>query len=99
MISLELVVFCSRRVSSGSGVLCVVEQIASKLLHFIFGFVELILTGVDGVDGVGEKEPGEGKPRHYILLEILVVPEMWWLVIMHFPLQLKADLGWLGLAS
>jgi hypothetical protein len=71
------------------------EQIAP----FYFGFVELILMGVDGVDGVGEKEPGEGKPRHYISLEILVVPEMWWLVIMHFPLQLKADLGWSGLAS
>jgi hypothetical protein len=29
------------------------EQIASKLLHFIFGVAELILTCVGGVDAEG----------------------------------------------
>jgi hypothetical protein len=34
-------------------VLCIMEQIASKLLHFIFGVAELLLTFVGGVDAAG----------------------------------------------
>jgi hypothetical protein len=33
--------------------LCIMEQIASKLLYFIFGVAELILTFVGGVDAAG----------------------------------------------
>ena len=39
-------------VSSVSGVLGIMEQIESKLLHFIFGVAELILTFVSVVDAV-----------------------------------------------
>ena len=35
--------------SNGSGVLCIMEQIASKLLHFIFGVAGLLLAFGDGV--------------------------------------------------
>ena len=37
-------------VSSVSGVLGIMEQIESKLLHFIFGVAELILTSVGVVN-------------------------------------------------
>ena len=39
-------------VSSVSGVLGIMEQIPSKLLHIIFGVAELILTFVSVVDAV-----------------------------------------------